>query len=80
MKRLNEIMILICLMVITCFFSAAKANSELVESIVAVVNDDVILLSEFKAVMRQAKVKALFLYLKRIIPTPRFQAAAARWI
>jgi hypothetical protein len=33
---------------------AGNADAELVERIVAVVNDDVILLSEFKAAMRQA--------------------------
>ena len=54
-------------MVIICFFSAAKANSELVESIVAVVNDDVILLSEFKVVMRQAKENGKEVTVKAVI-------------
>jgi len=42
-------------MVISCFFSAENANAELVERIVAVVNDDVILLSEFKEALRRAE-------------------------
>lgn len=54
-KKLYEKIFLICMVLITCFFSAGNADAELVERIVAVVNDDVILLSEFKAAIRQAQ-------------------------
>jgi len=67
MKRLNEIIVLICLMVITCFFLAGNADSELVERIVAVVNDNVILLSEFKAAMRQAEESSKEVTAKEVI-------------
>lgn len=55
MMRLYEKTILICLMVISCLFPVVNADAELVERIVATVNDEVILLSEYKAVMLHAK-------------------------
>ena len=55
MKRLYEIIFLICLIVILFIFPARNADAELIERIVAVVNDEVVLLSEFKAFLRQAE-------------------------
>jgi len=54
-------------MVVLCFFSARNVDAELVERIVAVVNDDVILLSEFKAAMRQAEESGRDVKAKEVI-------------
>ncbi|HDN95133.1 MAG TPA: hypothetical protein ENG76_03515, partial [Nitrospirae bacterium] len=54
-KRLYETICLICLIVIACAFFARNADAELVERIVAVVNDEAILLSEFKTALRLVK-------------------------
>lgn len=55
MKRSYGNLLLICIIAISSFFPARAGNAELVERIVAVVNDNVILLSELKAAMRQAE-------------------------
>lgn len=54
-------------MVISCHFSAGNADAELIERIVAAVNDDVILLSEFKAAMRQAEESGMKVTAKEVI-------------
>lgn len=55
MKNHYKKILFICLIVISCLFPVRNASSELVERIVAVVNHDVILLSEFKAAVRRAE-------------------------
>ena len=55
MMRSYEKIILLCLVVISSLFPAGHTDAELVERVVAVVNDNVILLSEFKAAMRHAE-------------------------
>jgi len=67
MKKFYEINYLICLMVVLCLFPARNADAELVERIVAVVNDDVILLSEFKDAMRQAEESGKEVNAKEVI-------------
>ena len=54
-------------MAITCLFPAGNADAELVERIVAVVNDEVILMSEFKAAMRQAEESGKEVKAKEVI-------------
>ncbi len=54
-EKLNKIIFIICLIITLCVFQILNAEAELVERIVAIVNDEVILLSEFKAVMLQAE-------------------------
>jgi len=54
-------------MVISCLFPVGNADAELIERIVAAVNDDVILLSEFKAAMRQAEENGKEVTAKEVI-------------
>jgi hypothetical protein len=55
MKRLNNRPFNILLTMIMCLLLFCVAHAEVVERIVAVVNDEVILLSEFNESLRQAK-------------------------
>lgn len=54
-------------MLISSFFHTGNADAELVERIVAAVNDEVILLSELKAAMRQAEDNGKEVTAKQII-------------
>ena len=66
-KKLCEKLVLVCLMAIVFLSPTCNAEAELVERIVAAVNDDVILLSEFKAAMLQAEKSGKEVNAKEII-------------